>query len=233
MGMNERRAPFDDVRARSAVALATDVDTLNTVVYNGENEVPETLFPEGSPFFEDVQLQQTNNKQEAQKLFDELAAEGKPVSFTFLSYPTMESKMVAEGLQTQLNGFDNVDMKVEVLDFGALTARAGQRDFDMIISSAVIQDPDYPLWTAFHSKSPGGFVGTNDPELDAALDAGRLATDEAERKAAYKTVQERLAAVVPGIWYTRAVPSVMYGKNVNGVELFTLGSPLPENIWMN
>ncbi|PYE16395.1 peptide/nickel transport system substrate-binding protein [Williamsia limnetica] len=232
MGMNERRAPFNDQRARKAVALATDVAGLNTIVYNGEGTVPETLFDEQSPFFTDVALQQSN-KDEAQQLFNELAAEGKPVSFTFLSYPTTESRTLAEGLQTQLSGYDNVEVKIEVVDFGAATARAGARDFDMIISSAVIQDPDFPLWTAFHSKSPGNFVGTNDPELDAALDAGRIEQDVQARKDSYNTVQERIAEIVPGVWYSRAIPSVVYAKNVSGVDLYTLGSPLPENIWMN
>jgi peptide/nickel transport system substrate-binding protein len=230
--MNERRAPFNDERARKAVALAVDLAGLNTIVYNGEGTVPETLFAEQSPFFTDVPLQQAN-KEEAQTLFNELAAEGKPVTFTFLSYPTTESRTLAEGLQTQLSAYENVKVNIEVVDFGAATARAGSRDFDMIISSAVIQDPDFPLWTAFHSKSPGNFVGTNDPQLDAALDAGRIEEDVAARKESYNTVQERLAEIVPGVWYSRAVPSVVYAKNVSGVDLYTLGSPLPENIWMN
>ena len=232
MGMNQRIAPFDDVRARRAIALATDVAGLNTVVYNGENEIPETLFPEGSPFYENISLQETN-KAEAQKLLDELAAEGKPVSFTFLSYPTTESKVLAEGLQTQLSTFKNLEIKVEVADFAALTSRAAKRDFQMLISSAIIQDPDFPLWSAFHSKSAGNFVGVNDAQLDAALDAGRLATSDADRAAAYKTVQERLVTVVPGIWYTKAVPAVVYSPKVKGVDLYTLGSPLPENFWIN
>jgi peptide/nickel transport system substrate-binding protein len=123
-------------------------------------------------------------------------------------------------------------VKIAVVDFGAATARAGSRDFDMIISSVIIQDPDFPLWTAFHSKSPGTFVGTNDPELDVALDAARTSSDVNARKEAYNTVQERLSQVVPGVWYSRAVPSVVYAKNVSGVDLYTLGSPLPDNVWV-
>jgi peptide/nickel transport system substrate-binding protein len=232
MSMNVRRAPFDDQRARKAVALAVDLDGLNTIVYNGEGTVPRTLFDEQSPFFTDVALGQSNNEH-AQQLFDELAAEGKPVSFSFLSYPTPESRTLAEGLQSQLSTYDNVEVEVEVVDYGAAIARTGARDFDMIISSAVIQDPDIPLWTAFHSTSPGNSSGIDDPELDAAIDAGRLEDDIDTRKDAYNTVQQRLAELTPGIFYTRAVPSVVYAENVSGVDLYTLGSPLPENIWMN
>jgi peptide/nickel transport system substrate-binding protein len=230
VAMNFRRAPFDDERARRAVALAVDLDALNTIVYNGEGVVPKTLFEESSPYYADIPLP-TPNSEEAQKLFDELAAEGKPVSFTFLSYTTTESKAVAEGLQAQLSAFDNVEAKIEVVDFAVATARAAARDFDMIISSAVVQDPDFPLWTAFHGASPGNFTGINDPELSTALDTGRTAESVEERKVAYETVQKRLVQLNPGLWYVRAVPSVVVGKDMNGVDLYTWGSPLPEELW--
>lgn len=231
MVMNTARAPFDDVRARRAVSLATDLDALNSAVFNGEGESPETLFPEGSPYFADIPLWK-GDKETAQQLFDELAAEGKPVSFTFMSYPTQETKAAAESLQAQLGAFQNVNVEVQVVDYAAATARAGARDFDMVISSAITQDPDYALWTAFHGDSPGNFSGLDDPELNDALDAGRTAQTVEERKAAYETAQNRLVDLVPGIWYTKAAPSVMYGENVHGVRMFTLGSPMPEEMWM-
>ncbi|WP_245687847.1 ABC transporter substrate-binding protein [Rhodococcus phenolicus] len=230
IGMNFARAPFDDERARRAVALAVDLDAVNTAVYNGEGQVPQTLFEENSPYFSDIELGRTD-PEAAQQLFDELAAEGKPVSFTFLSYPTTESKTLGEALQAQLSAYDNVEAKVDVVDYATATARSGARDFDMFISSAVIQDPDSPLWMAFHTDSPGNVIGIDDPELSAALDAGRSAGTVDERKAAYETVQQRLVALNPGIWYYRAVPAVVMGADVHGVELYGLGSPLPEEIW--
>lgn len=231
IGMNFRRAPFDDERARRAVALAVDLDAMNTTVYNGEGEVPKTLFPASSPFFTDVSIP-APDKDAAQALFDELAAEGTPVSFTFLTYPTAEARGVAETLQAQLSAFDNVDAQVEVADFAAVTARAGARDFDMMISSAIAQDPDYALWTAFHGRSPGNFTGIDDAELNDALDAGRVGATVEERTASYETVQERLVALNPGAWYIKASPSVMSGANVGGIEMYTLGSPLPEELWL-
>ena len=230
--MNFRRAPFDDERARRAVSLAVDLDAANTVVYNGEGEIPRTFFPEDSPYYADIPLSETNTE-EAQKLFDELAAEGKPVSFTYLAYPTAEARSLGEAIQAQLGAFENVDMRVEVLDYPTLTARAGARDFDMIISSAITQDPDFPLSIAFNSASTGNFTGINDPELDAALERGRFGATVEERKEAYDVVQQRLADQVVGLWYVRATPSVAYSKDLQGVQLYTLGSPMPAEFWIS
>ena len=231
IAMNQRRAPFDDIRARRAVQLALDTDALNTMVYNGEGTVPTTLFPEGSPYYTGTPLTDTN-REEAQALFDALAAEGKPVSFTFMSYPSSESKMLAEAVQAQLSAFDNVDVKVEMHDITNAQARTASRDFDMSITSAIVQDPDYALWTAFHSASAGNFMGVADPELDAALDRGRMSESQDERVKAYTAAQERLDELAVGVWYTRATPSVIYNDKLHGVKLYTLGSPLPEEFWM-
>lgn len=230
--MNLRRAPFDDDRARRAVRMALDLEAMNTVIYNGDGQVPESLFAETSPYYTDVDWA-TADKEAAQQLFDELAAEGKPVSFTFLSYPTQDSKMAGETVQAQLSAFDNVEVQVEVLDYAQATARSNARDFDMMISSAIVQDPDYSLWTAFHGNSPGNFVGINDPELNQALDAGRVAESTEERKAAYEVVEQRLAELNPSIFYIAAAPSVMATSNLQGIRLYTLGSPLPEELWLS
>lgn len=229
--LNLRRAPFDDERARRAVALALDLDSLNTVVYNGDGVVPTSLFAESSALYTDVEWPSSDTER-AQQLFDELAAEGKPVSFTFLSYPTHDSRVAGETIQAQLGAFDNVDVQVEVLDYAQATARSNARDFDMMVSSAVVQDPDYMLWTAFHSRSPGNFTGVADPALDAALDRGRVSESVEDRKAAYAEAEERIVELTPAIFYIAAAPSVMAAPEVGGIDLYTLGSPLPEELWI-
>lgn len=231
LALNLRRAPFDDERARRAVALALDLDALNSVVYNGDGVVPTSLFAESSALYTDVEWPSTNTE-EAQELFDELAADGKPVSFTFLSYPTQDSRVAGETVQAQLSAFDNVEVQVEVLDYAQATARSNARDFDVMVSSAVVQDPDYMLWTAFHSRSPGNFTGIADPALDDALDRGRISESVEDRKAAYAEAEARIVELTPAIFYIAAAPSVMAAPEVGGIDLYTLGSPLPEELWI-
>ena len=231
IALNARRAPFDDVRARKAVAAAVQLDGIDSAVFEGNGEVPGPLFQESSPFFADIPLQQ-HDPEEAQRLFDELATEGKPVEFTFLATSLVEIRTVAETVQAQLAAYDNVEVDVEVLDYAAFMPRYAARDFDATIWSADVQEPHTTLWHQFHSGSSGNVAGIADPELDAALEAGRLATSPDERVEAYTTVQQRLADLDVGIWYVRAAPSVIHSSDIHGVRMYALGSPLPEELWM-
>ncbi len=233
IAFNFRRAPFDDERARRAVALAVDVDAFNVAVSNGKAEIPQTLFPESSPFYSDISLQSTGDKEEAQRLFDELAAEGKPVSFTFTAFQSSEATSAAEAVQAQLSAFDNVDVKVDVVESTVGQQLSAAKDFDMIVSAVLVQEPDSDLWNLFHQAAPANFTGIKDQALSDALDAGRVSESQEERKVAYDIVQERFAATVPGIWYARVPTSVVAGSNVHGVQLYGFGSALPEELWIS
>lgn len=229
--MNTRRPPFDDARARRAVAAALDLDAINQTVYLGNGTTARTLFSQSSPFHSDLELTKTD-RSTAQKLFNELAAEGKPVSFTFKSGAQTENRAMAESVQAQLSAFDNVDVKVQVLDLVGILALRRSYDFDMTISAATFVDPEPQLWNAFHGDSPGNTSGIDDEKLNAALKTGRTATTPEERTAAYQVVQERLAELTPAIFVIRAAPSAITGKNVQGIVQYGNGSLLPEELWM-
>lgn len=231
--MNTRRAPFNDVRARRAVSAALDLDTFNATIYNGQGELPTTLFRETSPYHDASLTLHTPDKEAAQRLFNELAAEGKPVSFTYTASPSTENRITAESVQAQLSAFDNVEVKVNVIDTVDLLRVHMTHDFDMMTSSASFDDPEPRLWTAFHGASSSrNLSGIDDRELNAALDAGRTATNQAERDAAYHTVQERLIALTPVIFFTRTFAGAATGRNVGGLHMYTAGSVLPEELWI-
>jgi peptide/nickel transport system substrate-binding protein len=231
IGMNMRRAPFDDERARRAVALAVDPATINSAVYAGagDDQVPGTVFQDASPFYSDIPFTEPD-KEAAQRLFDELAAEGKPVSFTFVGYSSAESKVAAEVLQASLAEFDNVDVRIQIVDNTEGVSRLTSHDFDMMISSALVQDPDAALWSAFHPESSGNFMGVDDAELTRALDAGRNADTVEARREAYDVVQDRLVDLNVGLWYVRGAPSVIAATDLQGIRMYGPGSLLPEEI---
>ncbi|WP_026239144.1 ABC transporter substrate-binding protein [Parafrankia discariae] len=231
MALNLRRAPFDDIRARQAVAAALDLQALNLAVYEGDGQPAETLFDDTSPFYSPTPLRRAD-RAKAQRLFDELAAEGKPVTFTFTSFPSSESRAIAENVQAQLSGFKNVKVQVKVVqlaDYGRMNAT---HDFDTFITSAFFRDPEPKLYTAFYGGRPTNVAGVDDAALNEALSAGRTSSAEPDRKAAYDTVQRRLTELTPGIFLQRVALSAVSGKNVGGLAQYGLGSLLPEELWM-
>lgn len=232
LAMNTRRAPFDDVRARKAVAAALDLDAIDSTVYAGKGEPVRTLFTESSPLYSDRELRRTD-RATAQRLFDELAAEGKPVRFTFTSSAASEIRSIAESVQAQLSTFEHVDVQITVLDFAAFPELATTRDFDMLTWSAHFGDPDPRLWSGFHSDARSNYSGVQDAELDAALQAGRTATTTEERRAAYAVVQERLIELTPVVFVTRAAPAAVAAQNVGGLVQYGNGSLLPAELWID
>ncbi|MEU4312216.1 ABC transporter substrate-binding protein [Nocardia sp. NPDC024068] len=229
--MNTRRPPFDDVRARRAVAAAIDLDAIDLAVYHGESRVPRALFGESSPFHTDLPLPRPD-RETAQRLFDELAAEGKPVSFTFTSGPTAEIRALAENVQAQLGAFADVEVEVAVADITQVVELRRTNDFDMTTSSANFADPEPALWSAFHSRSRRNLSGIVDAELNRALQDGRAGTTIGQRTDAYRRVQERLNALVPVIFQVSNEPSVVTRRNIGGVVQYGYGSLLPEELWV-
>ena len=231
MALNNRFAPFDDPKAREAVAKAVDLEAVNDAAYDGAGEVPRTLFTKKSPLYTDVPFT-SYDKAGAQKLFDELADEGKPVKFTITAYQTSESRRVGEAFQAQLSAYKNVKADLEVLDFPAATAKTNNREFQMSpVGGVSFSDPELGVYQAYYSSSVGNVTGVKDDQLDAALDKGRQSTDVDERKAAYKVVAERLAELNPFILYTRTVGALAHTKDVAGFELYGQGTPRVDGAW--
>ncbi|MFI5719005.1 ABC transporter substrate-binding protein [Nocardia sp. NPDC051750] len=232
LSLNMRRAPFDDIRARRAVAAALDVNALNLTIYNGSGELPTTLFRESSPYYTPDLPLHTHDPETAQRLFDELAAEGKPVKFTFTTTAQTENRLLAESVQAQLSAFDNVEAEVKVIDIIDLIKLHHTYDFDVMTGGAFFDDPEPRLWTAFHGDSSRNSAGIDDAVLNKALDTGRMSTDVEQRKTIYRTVQERLIDLMPAVFYTRTVAGAATGKNVGGLTMYGSGSVLPEELWI-
>ncbi|ALJ21206.1 ABC transporter substrate-binding protein [Microbacterium sp. No. 7] len=229
-GLNTTKAPFDDVRARQALSYALDLEAFNLASLGGYGVIPETLFVDASPFHSDIPLH-TYDPEKAQELFDELAAEGKPVDFKVTFFAGSSTQY--EALQAQLNEYDNVTIGADQRDpsEAGLVTLAG--DFQITTTSILVgAEPDPRLGLFLHSDGRQNYTRISDAELDAALEAGRHATDLDERIEAYETVQERVVELTPYVFTSRISAGVMANDEINGITRYGIGSMWPATLWL-
>ncbi|WP_436777647.1 ABC transporter substrate-binding protein [Yinghuangia sp. YIM S09857] len=226
---NLRRPPFDDVRARRAFALAIDPALIPKTLDNGFHPADSQFV--SSPFQDPTAKQPAADQAEAQRLFDELASEGKAVDFTYLVPATPQSKRVAEYFQTRLQSFRNVSMKMEALEVNAFTLKyAIQHDFQAALTQQWLAEPEPDLYTFYHSASPQNFSGWNNPDADRALTAGRATADPEARKKAYADLQKAVVTDLPVIVYSTSVVGPIHTDKVTGVAVYNVGTVFMDRI---
>ncbi|NUP32784.1 MAG: ABC transporter substrate-binding protein [Streptomycetaceae bacterium] len=220
---NLSRPPFDDPRARRAISLALDPADIPKTLNNGY--IPaKGLFSSQSTFFDPAFVQPPPNRAEAQKLFDQLAAEGKKVDFSYLIPQNPSSQKTAEYMQSRLLTYSNVSMKIEALEIGAYIQKSAiQHDFQGLLTQRWVVDPEPQLFMAFFSQSPLNYGSWKNPAVDKALLTGRGTSDPAVRKQAYSDLQRALIEDMPLWVYSEAVVGPIYNDKVTGVEVYNAG----------
>jgi peptide/nickel transport system substrate-binding protein len=111
---------------------------------------------------------------------------------------------IAEIVQAELANI-GVQVDVEVVEWGTYLAETAAGLHDMFILGwvTVTGDADYGLYALFHSSQfgdPGNRTFYASDRVDELLDAGRRATDPAEREAIYFEAQEIIRDEAPWLF---------------------------------
>jgi len=229
---NTATAPFDDVRARRAIQLALDIDDLTQVVDPGST-APDSLYGPESPFHPGTSIFVAHDAEAAQSLFDELAAEGTPVSFTVTMPQSGFFTRVAEYIQSRLSQFADVTVSVDVVDNATLDERVFRnQDYQLSAQIVPVPDPEPNLAKLLQTGGQTNYMGYSNPELDAALDAGRASTDLAERGAAYATVEQIVVDEVPVLPIRNQESYTVHDPSLHGLTMHGDGSLLYDRLWL-
>jgi peptide/nickel transport system substrate-binding protein len=226
---NVSRAPFDDVRARQAIALAFDREALNRDLYDGRSKIVDTLFVPNSPFFDQTVRQETPNQEKAQQLFDTLAQEGKPLRVTFLVPQSFATR--AEWFQAQLRKYRNVTAELRVIPDAQTSGIASAGEFDAAFLTTSWLYPDPSLSAFFGTGGTQNWGRYSNAGVDAALAEARHTQDEAVRRAAYEKVQQSIIRDIPATFYFRPTYLVIQRPEVHGLTTMGDGSPVWTDIW--
>lgn len=227
------KPPFNDPRARRAFALTMNPDDRNQTIQGSPAQTLKGLFQPASPFANPEAVYATNNRVEAQKLLDELAAEGKPLNFTYTTNSSASARLTAEYWLGQLNGMKNISMKTEFLEGAAYIQKVLiNNDFQASEFVITFDEPEPLLYNFTHTKGSENRTKWSNPVVDKALDDARNSEDAAVRKAAYSTVQAEIVKEVPFFAYEKSFAAAVQGKNtkIEGLSLFEDGLILFDRI---
>jgi ABC-type transport system substrate-binding protein len=213
---NVRRAPFDDVRVRQALAYAIDRETLGAVSKTPPENEARSLYTKDSPWFVDTGYYDYN-PDKAKELIDAYEKDKGPLSFTF---GTSSDPEVQKATTAIMQMWQAVGAEIESRNFEqtAFVTNAVTDNFQVQIwrqFGAPDPDPNAVWWLGENASTPlykVNMTGNQDPQIDAALKKGRSTLDPTVRKAQYGIVQQRFKELVPYIWLSH-VEWVMAANN--------------------
>ncbi|MFA5883342.1 MAG: ABC transporter substrate-binding protein [Acidimicrobiia bacterium] len=224
--INASKPPFNDPKARQALGYALNPKEINTIRNKGLFTVASQTMDSNSPGYLKSSGYPKYNLKKAKQLASEVkAANGGSFDVTFLT--TNDSDNAAEGqlLIEQANAA-GMNAKLVQVDQSSLVNELLGGNFSVTLvrnfhSDAAFGDVANYVWWA--KGSPVNFSKFDDPNVQAALDAGRTSTDPAALTKAYTDFNKAMAAgvyVVPA-WYSIWA---LASKGLTGQG----GAPLPD-----
>jgi peptide/nickel transport system substrate-binding protein len=229
--INTRRAPFDDVRVRQALAHAIDRNFLRKTVAGAFGLDMRGPVPPVNALYNRNLPDYAFDAGRANMMLDQAGhprgADGMRFNFDFL-YPNYDMNMATAGDIISRNLRDvGIRTTLQPLDRLALNQKgyvAGQ--FDMIAETYGLgPDPDMGverLYNGGNIHTPGiPFTNTSgyaNPEVDALFDRQRVQTDQAARKAIYDRIQELIWRDLPVLpLFSHTPPNAFWASRIQGV----------------
>jgi len=224
--INASKPPFNDPNARLALGYALNPKEINQIRNKGLFTLATQTMDSNSPgYLKKSGYPQYNLKKAKQLVSQVKAANGGSFDVTFLT--TNDSDNAAEGqlLIEQANAA-GMNAKLVQVDQSSLVNELLGGNFSVTLvrnfhSDAAFGDVANYVW--WSKGSPVNFSKFDDPNVQAALDAGRTSTDPAALQQAYTSFNKAMAAgvyVVPAWYSTWALAS----KGITGQG----GAPLPD-----
>ena len=218
---NTSKPPFNNLTAREAVYDAISEEGVANVWAPG-NPVVTNLFNSNSPFYSTQYNFPAQNTAEAQQLFNQLAAEGRPLQFSVL-WPAIGS---IGNLPSYLIGafsqFKNVKVTSDAVPQTQFTQDIATSNFDL--GEAIVGSPVPGVAQTFETNGSSNFSKFSDPVLDAALAQLQVTTDTATQKQLWATIQQELIKQYPGVPVYRPVQGFVYDPSkLGGITLTQSG----------
>jgi len=191
---NNSKPPFDDVRARQAVAYAIDKELINERAYSGVRVPSYSGFALDSPYYNPEAGTPEYDPDKARALVEELGG----LDFELICIPTPEADLVT-GIVKQLGEEVGMNITLKTEEQGTYVNRIFSKEGEFeagCFRSAHFIDPD-AIRNGLTTDDTTNLVFYSNERVDELLDGARQTADFETRKAAYDEVQEITGEEVP------------------------------------
>jgi peptide/nickel transport system substrate-binding protein len=218
-------APLNNRYLREAIDAAIDRQTLVNVVFKGEASAGWGPFSSTSPVYNAKQA--TPPKPNDAKVKQLLKEGGKPsgFSFTLQTANSPVSVEVAQIIQSMLKK-DNIDMKIEQLEFGTLLSNNTKHAFQAsALGWSGRIDPDQNVYNFWYTGGADNGSNFSDKVVDQLLDQARLEPNMAKRTAIYSQFMDEMHQQDPYIFLYFQNNTYAYSSNLQGFQ------PYPDGVF--
>ncbi|MDP1820720.1 MAG: ABC transporter substrate-binding protein [Acidimicrobiales bacterium] len=214
---NNAKPPFDDVRARQAVAYAVNKDVLNERLYSGVREPSYSGYATDSPYYNPDAGTPRYDPDKAKELVEELGG----LEFTIACIPTPEAEGILQ-LVKQMGEQVGMKITLETQEQGAYVNRIFSRSGDYeaaCFRTTHFQEPD-AVRPTLSTDDNLNLIFYSNPEVDRLFDEARSTGDVEERKDLYFRIQEITSEEVPSL-------TTLYDLFGNVYDAKKVGPPPP------
>jgi peptide/nickel transport system substrate-binding protein len=224
---NHLHPPFNDVRARQALALAVDQRDYLRAAYGEKNtETCYSFFYCGTPFGTEIGSDgyRKADVAKAKQLLAEAGYKGEPIVILHAA----DNSVIGALAQVAADGLRRIGATIELksMDWNSVVSLRGKKDppaaggwhiFTTTASNSLMFHPLINFATNTECGGRNWFGWACDAEADRLRNQFLRATDEATQQATIDALHKRLWDVIPIVLTGQAASPQAWRKNVEGV----------------
>jgi len=219
IGFNAQQEPYNDIRVRQAINYAVNMDMIVETVMQGAAEVASGPLGSSVWAFNQSLKPYEYDIEKAKTLLSEAGYEDGFKTNIWVN-DNQQRRDIASIVAKQLNEI-GIDVEIKVVEWGEYLYGTADGKHDMFVLGwvTVTGDPDYGLYSLFHSSQFGAMGNRTfyaNEKVDKLLDKGREETDSKTRKTYYLEAQEIIREEAPWIFAWTTENLVGIRNNVKG-----------------
>lgn len=219
--INCSKAPFDNVKAREALAYATDKESMLYGILDGNGQIMDTFATDKYLGYTDKVEKYPYDLEKAKALFAEAGVDENSEPLSIIVYDAKASKYA----QVVQNSLAEIGIKAEVsqMERSAYDDACLSGDSNIMVDGGTFTAPtiDEALYSGIHSSQMEvrNYSKYADADADRMLDEARVTLDEGERAAIYEELLIKLSKDIPLIPTLSGVKTIATSKDLKGVTV--------------